>query len=64
MTITFLPGCTLSSNISTKLSLSGRDCSWKKPRACPTEKNKTHRMVPYQRAYQIRSGQDRGTSGI
>lgn len=64
MTITFLPGCMFALNIVTNRSLSGRDCSWKNPRACPTEKNKTHRMVPYQRAYQIRSGPDKGTSGI
>ena len=31
----YLPGRTFLSNISTKLSLSGRDCSWKKPSACP-----------------------------
>ena len=35
MEFAYLPGSTFLSNISTKLSLSGRDCSWKKPSACP-----------------------------
>ena len=35
MVFTFLPGCMFCVNILTKESLSGRDCSWKKPRACP-----------------------------
>ena len=35
MKFAYLPGSTFLSNISTKLSLSGRDCSWKKPSACP-----------------------------
>ena len=35
MKFAYLPGSTFLSNISTKLSLSVRDCSWKKPSACP-----------------------------
>ena len=34
MVFTFLPDCMFCVNIVTKESLSGRDCSWKKPRAC------------------------------
>ena len=61
MTFTFLPSSMFCVSILTKESLSGRDCSWKKPRACPTKKIKTHSYSSYgtdqyQRAYHISSG--------
>ena len=67
MTFTFLPCCIFCVSILTNESLSGRDCSWNKPRACPTKKIKTtsyssYGTDQYQRAYQLRV--DRGTAGI
>ena len=62
MTFTFLPSSMFCVSILTKESLSGRDCSWNKPRACPTKKNNkghsysSHGTDQYQRAYQISSG--------
>ena len=62
MTFTFLPSRMFCVSILTKESLSGRDCSWNKPRACPTKKNNkghsysSHGTDQYQRAYQISSG--------
>ena len=60
MTVTFLPSRMFCVSILTKESLSGRDCSWNNPRACPTKKIikviATHGTDQYQRAYQISSG--------
>ena len=46
MTFTFLPSSMFCVSILTKESLSGRDCSWNKPRACPTKKIKTKEKIP------------------
>ena len=64
MTFTFLPGLMFCVNILTKESLSARDCSWKKPRACPTNKNKnsSYGTISVEISDQVRV--DRGTAGI
>ena len=59
MTFTFLPSRMFCVSILTKESLSGRDCSWNNPRACPTKKIikviATHLMVPINISGHIRS---------